>query len=195
MRYKEFNTNNVLEKCIFLFWEHGFSSCSINDIVKKTHVNRFSLYNEFENKDTILLSALNLYKERYSNKRIAILNQNKPLREVLKEFYFSYLTEDDKHPPGCFIIHISTELADDNEIIKNKLDAYLLEIEEKIGTLLNKYDETKKQRKFSAKHLTGLFCNSMCFCLIQSPKEQRIYIENGLNLILSKTYTNGKNFR
>ena len=66
MRYKEFNRNKVLEDCIQLFWEKGFNSCSISDIVERTKVNRYSLYEEFEDKDGILLQTLILYKKRYT---------------------------------------------------------------------------------------------------------------------------------
>ena len=54
MRYKEYHPNRILEKSIELFWTNGVNGCSINDIVEYTGVNRFSLYNEFENKNGIL---------------------------------------------------------------------------------------------------------------------------------------------
>tara|TARA_R110000868_G_scaffold346053_1_gene607118 strand:+ start:22 stop:450 length:429 start_codon:yes stop_codon:yes gene_type:complete len=46
MRYKEYNVNSVLEKSIKLFWENGFRGTSLNEIVKVTGVNRFSLHDE-----------------------------------------------------------------------------------------------------------------------------------------------------
>lgn len=74
MRYKEYNTNNVLEKSIKLFWENGFRGCSINEIVQTTGVNRFSLYHEFENKEGILYASLHLYKKRYCQEKLDLLN-------------------------------------------------------------------------------------------------------------------------
>ena len=64
MRYKEFHKNTVLEKCIPLFWKNGFGACTISDIVRTTGVNRFSLYEEFNNKEGILHNALALYQQR-----------------------------------------------------------------------------------------------------------------------------------
>ena len=58
MRYKEYNPNSVLEKSIPLFWEHGFGGCAIKEIVEATGVNRFSLYQEFEDKEGILYLSL-----------------------------------------------------------------------------------------------------------------------------------------
>ena len=66
MRYKEFNSNKVLEECISLFWKNSFNGTPMSAIVKQTAVNRFSLYQEFENKQGILYEALKLYRERYA---------------------------------------------------------------------------------------------------------------------------------
>ena len=71
MRYKEYNVNRVLEKSMALFWQKGFNGCSVNELVKETGVNRFSLYNEFENKEGILYASLELYRERYCDDKLS----------------------------------------------------------------------------------------------------------------------------
>ncbi len=183
MRHKEFNSNKVLEDVIGLFWRNGITACSIKDIVAETNVNRFSLYKEFENKEGILLKALELYYSRYTSKQIAILNQDKPSKDVLKEFYFSYLIENSKHPAGCFMIHTASELADHNTVIKQQLDNYIKEIEDGIQGLLERNNENNS--KTNTIRLSGLFCSSMCFCLIQSPKERLDYLNTSIDLILN----------
>lgn len=184
MRHKEFNRNKVLEDSISLFWSNGITACSIKDLVAETHVNRFSLYKEFDNKEGILLNALDLYYDRYSSKQIDLLRQNKPTKEVLKEFYTSFLTTDSKHPPGCFMIHTSSELADHNKDVKMRLDTYIKEIEQEIGKLLERDPETEENSHSNAIRLTGLFCSSMCFCLIQNPEERLNYLDTSIDLIL-----------
>ena len=91
MRYKEYNVNRVLEQSIDLFWQKGYNGCSINDIVEKTGVNRFSLYHEFENKEGILYRSLNLYRERYSKEKLHLLNSDGKLTETIKNYYLAYL--------------------------------------------------------------------------------------------------------
>ena len=99
------------------------------DIVEKTNVNRFSLYGEFQNKEGLLESSLTLYKERYGRKKIDLLQKKESIQEVLINFYMSFMADSDQHPPGCFIIHTSTELADSNPMVKKILNSYLKEIE------------------------------------------------------------------
>lgn len=183
MRYKEYNRNAVLEKAIRLFWQMGFNGCSINEIVEATGVNRFSLYHEFGSKEGILYASLELYGERYSKDKFDLLkNSDGELHKTLMQFYTAFL-EDNQPMAGCYFIHVGTELADADEQIRESLNNYLNEIRLLIHGLLirNGIDQNVD---FYAKHLLGLFCTVMSFCLIHSPAEYREYVANGINIIL-----------
>lgn len=186
MRYKEFNTNSVLEKCINLFWQGGFGSCSVSDIVNETGVNRYSLYEEFGSKEGILESAMKLYVERYAKDNIRKLENKGDLKEVLVIFYRSFMEEHEKHPPGCFIIHVATELADHNAEIKAFLDEYLLSVEESFIALLRRHNIKEEEVNFYSRHLVTLFCYIMVFCVIRTPKEQNKVLKNEIDLIFNK---------
>lgn len=183
MRYKEYNPNKVLEKVIPLFWQHGFHGCSVNDLVNATGVNRFSLYEEFENKEGILYKSLQFYRERYCDQKLNVLNETDDLDKVLKKFYLSFLSDSDSFM-GCYFIHIGTELADTDERVKKLLDNYLKEVEQLFADLLIRNHIEKEQAKFNAQHLLALYCTVMSFCLIHTPKERERYIENGIQVIL-----------
>lgn len=182
MRYKEYNVNRVLEQSIGLFWQKGFNGCSINEIVEKTGVNRFSLYHEFENKEGILYHSLNLYRERYCDENLSLLKSEGSYLEILKNFYLSFL--DVTRPvPGCYFIHIGTELADTDQRVKEIMDQYLTEIFDLIEVLLQQHGYNEADSKFKARHLLGLYCTAMSFCLIHTKEERERYVTNGINLI------------
>lgn len=185
MRYKEYNKNKILEKSIPLFWENGFRGCSIQEIVKVTGVNRFSLYDEFENKEGILYSALQLYKERYTESKFEILHTEGDLSSVLQEFYLSFLNSKEKNQ-GCFYIHIGTEMADDDPKIRELVKNYLYHIERLFIARLQRCDAYSADAEFYARHLVGLFCTSMSFCLIHSRTQRQQHIANGIKVILNK---------
>lgn len=184
MRYKEYNTNRVLEKCITLFWDKGFNGCSVNEIVETTGVNRFSLYHEFTNKEGILYQTLNLYKDRYTDDKFSILKSDGDLETVLKTFYLSFLKETNPLL-GCYFIHIGTELADSDPRVKKSVNDFLSHINDLLYNLLirNNYEEHEAELK--ARHLLGLYCTTMSFCLIHTPEERENYTLNGIKLILS----------
>lgn len=193
MRYKEFNRNRVLEKCIPLFWKNGFNACAITDIVKTTDVNRYSLYEEFGNKEGILHAALELYRERYADKNLEILNQNGDTITLLRTFYLSFLKHDNPYQEGCFIIHIGTELADTNNKVNAILRKYLDDIKSLFLELLLRNGESKVASNFFVNHLVGLFCTSMSFCLIHPNEERLDHINNGIKIILNKNIAYAKN--
>ena len=157
MRYKEFSRNAVLEKSLRLFWKNGFRACAISDIVDETAVNRFSLYEEFNNKEGLLLASLQLYKDRYSNKNFEILNEKGDTETILEKFFLSYYA-DLKVQVGCFVIHIGTELADSDEDVKIFLKGYMDELELLLIQLLERDSTTKDRGEFYARNLIGLFC-------------------------------------
>ena len=187
MRYKEYNTNSVLEKCIPLFWEKGFRGTSIQEIVEITGVNRFSLYHEFQNKEGILYNALKLYQKRYGIPKFKILKKDGDLAAVLQEFYVSFLQSQEKYQ-GCFYIHIGTELADEDAEIESLIKDYLSRLKIALTQRLLLEETTKNNANFYARHLVGLFCTSMSFCLIHSEEQKQHHIANGIKVILNKKF-------
>ena len=93
MRPKEFSRNSVLEKCITLFWEEGYTGTGIQKVVARTGVNRYSLYEEFGNKEGILLASLELYKERYVP--LEKLTKSSTVQDALFQFYSSFFMHPD----------------------------------------------------------------------------------------------------
>ena len=187
MRYKEFAPNTVLEKCITLFWNKGYGSCAISDIVEITGVNRFSLYETFDNKEGVLISALDLYYKRYSVDHLALLNTDQSLRATLMAFYSSFLHEKKGRPAGCFIVHTATELADANPDVKKALDMLIGEIEQRLRAILKHDGYSAQETEFLMHQLVGLFCTSISFCLIHNYDERVRLIDNGVTVILDKT--------
>jgi AcrR family transcriptional regulator len=186
MRYKEFNRNKVLEICIRLFWKNGFRACAISDIVVETGVNRFSLYEEFGSKEGILFAALKLYKKRYSDLKLEILQRPTSIESTLENYYLSFL-QNTEIQDGCFVIHVGTELADTDSEVQLFLKSYLAEIESNFVLLLETEDSLQPNIDVVAKNLIGLFCTTMSFCLIHTEQNRINHIRNGVQVILTKT--------
>jgi AcrR family transcriptional regulator len=67
MTRAQFDRNEVIDKSIQLFWKHGFSGSSIQQVVDATGLKPGSIYFSFGNKETLFREVL----ERYAEKSIA----------------------------------------------------------------------------------------------------------------------------
>ncbi|MCG8329748.1 MAG: TetR/AcrR family transcriptional regulator [Chitinophagales bacterium] len=185
MRPKEFSRNRVLEKCILLFWNNGFKSSSFGTIYNRTGVNRASLFNEFENKNGILLASLDLYFERYIRPKLKVLEESKTFEYDIFIFFKSFFigTINDGFPLGCYTIAISTEVGKAMNEVNEKLMFLLDEIKKSIHVnFKNTYPE-KHISALTLNQLLGLFCSSIGICLVLSKAETNYYLKSNLNLI------------
>ncbi len=183
MRPKEFNRNSVLEKCITLFWEEGYNGTGIQKIVARTGVNRFSLYEEFGNKEGILLASLELYKERYVP--LKKLTKSSTIEKTLFQFYFSFFQPNklNNHPLGCYISTMAMELRETNEM-KLFFNTYLAFLEQKLSQLLEENSSLSAgDLATTLKQLILYYCTSMGMYIIFPINETEKYLHDNIKLI------------
>jgi AcrR family transcriptional regulator len=60
-RPKNFSREEVLEKAMPVFWTHGFSDTTLQDLERATGVNKSGLYSEFRNKEDLFVACLRHY--------------------------------------------------------------------------------------------------------------------------------------
>ena len=65
----EYNPEEVLTKAMYLFWEKGYESTSIQDIVAVTGLKPGSLYAAYQNKEGIFQAVIEMYTN-YSLKKV-----------------------------------------------------------------------------------------------------------------------------
>src|ERR1700737_1062712 len=60
-RPKNLSREGVLEKALPVFWKHGFTDTSLQELEKATGVNKSGLYDEFADKRDLYLESLRYY--------------------------------------------------------------------------------------------------------------------------------------
>jgi len=63
-RHKEFDREKVLLDAMMLFRDQGYDATSIQDLVDRMKINRFSLYATFKSKHDLFVEALQTYYEQ-----------------------------------------------------------------------------------------------------------------------------------
>lgn len=113
-RPREFDPDEVLERSMQAFWEHGYRETSVDDIVRATGVKPGSLYNAFPGgKHELFLRALRLYSKLVVPQKMgALASPGAGLVEL--RAYFDGLVEDLLSPEGrvgCLMVNSTMELA------------------------------------------------------------------------------------
>ncbi|WP_194897300.1 TetR/AcrR family transcriptional regulator [Catenulispora pinisilvae] len=104
-RPRGFEENEVLDRAVRVFWEHGFEGASMSDLTAAMGINKPSLYAVFGSKEELFRRALVRYRDTYVAYAPATLEE--PTAYGVVERYLraavDALTESG-HPPGCLSI-------------------------------------------------------------------------------------------
>ena len=74
-RPKNYSVNDVVERVVFAFWEHGYQSLGVRELEQLTGLNQYAIRTEFGGKEGLYLAALEMYSER------AISSAMAPMKE------------------------------------------------------------------------------------------------------------------
>lgn len=109
---KQFDVDATLDRAVNQFWEHGYESTTMQELVDCTGVNRASLYATYGDKRAIFIAALQRYDVVRRQAMLAKLAKVRPLDAIRRLFAgFAEQGGDDAHPRGCFLANTAVELA------------------------------------------------------------------------------------
>jgi len=109
-RSKNYDRDEILGRAMHAFWVKGYSATSINDLVKETGINRFSLYKEFESKDKLYIESFNKYKRTVMESRMKALEKDSEGIKCLYSFFMDYIKgvkdglKSDNQPVSCLTV-------------------------------------------------------------------------------------------
>jgi len=112
-RPREFDADEALDKAMHQFWAKGYHDTSIRDLVNRTGVNYYGLYEVFDSKHGLFLAALDRYCGTVTTEVLAEVRKPGPLRAVLQGA-FDHLLGVLKTPDGrvgCMMCNAAVEVA------------------------------------------------------------------------------------
>jgi TetR/AcrR family transcriptional regulator, copper-responsive repressor len=107
-RPKNFSREEVLEKAMPVFWSHGFSDTSLQDLERATGVNKSGLYTEFRDKDDLFLACLRHYLK--SQEKRGLLTRE-PLGWKNIETFLKNGPRNKGEQQGCLSVNSMREFA------------------------------------------------------------------------------------
>jgi len=110
LKPKLFNEQDVLEKVIELFWQHGFDGTSMQMLQDCMGLSRASIYHTFKNKNELFRQALKQYLGKIGKHYQTCLNSSEDLNEALA-CLFKSIIDPDRSPRGCLVVLSTLEMS------------------------------------------------------------------------------------
>jgi AcrR family transcriptional regulator len=101
----------ILEAATELFIEQGYRKTSVDEVARRAHVAKGTIYTHFENKAMLLAGAVALEKREYMAEMLHFLDESRPARERLKEMTVASLVLSQKMPLVSRLMNGDAELA------------------------------------------------------------------------------------
>lgn len=117
-RLREYDHNELLTEAMSAFWTNGFARTTMDDIVKRTGVNRASLYAAYPDKRELFLAALQHYLETVTSKNLHKLEHDTNAAESIRSFFRHLIKQPASavySATGCLLTNTAIELGDSEE--------------------------------------------------------------------------------
>ena len=185
-RVEIFNRDEVLEKVVTLFHCKGYNATSMQDLVDVSGLNRSSIYNSFGSKKELYQESLRTYKQKancYVQK--VLINTTEPLETIRKIF----ATSPEDRVNGCFLGNCTTEMANQDQVIKGFLQNNLNAMQDLFEELVSKGQSTgainqnKSAKEYAAYLFTALQGLRVTGILLNEPKEFESIVDTVLSVL------------
>ena len=123
------DTQIAIDAAKEVFWRCGYDDASIEDVVKATGFNRYTIYSAFGGKLELFLAALDAYYNERKNEFLDSLNNAgaAPLDAIDMVFRKS-ISEMAARGSGCLICNVATEVSRHEQVVAERIGDYLQEM-------------------------------------------------------------------
>ncbi len=145
----QFNRPQVLEQSMYLFWENGYTNTSLQQLGERMDMRPGSLYAAFKNKRQLFFETLDLYFERSSTLLKDRLQSDDGAIQGIYNFFELLIDDlvDEQSIKGCLMINTATELADQDDEVKQKLEEMFRSHEEQFFQALTRAQKEEELTK------------------------------------------------
>jgi TetR/AcrR family transcriptional repressor of nem operon len=137
MALSEIQRSEVVAAAAEVFWRAGFEDAKIEDVVRATGVNRYSLYSAFGGKRELFLDVLAAYHARGREIFFEGLNDESlaPLDAIRRVCVWA-IHEMAARRAGCLIHNVAVDQAQNDPLVAGRVREYTSEIEKAFAVAL-----------------------------------------------------------
>lgn len=143
-RTKAFDTQEVLEKAMYVFWEHGYEHTSMQQLVDTMGIHRRSIYDTFGDKHQLFLAVLHYYETMLSQTIEQKLTSSMTTYEKLDAVFSIATATTDSLNFGCLLVNTATELSAIDPVIAKEVQGFFTKEEEYLNMILVQAKENQE---------------------------------------------------
>ena len=127
-RPKGFDPDAALETAMLLFWEKGYAATSVQDLVDRMGINRFSLYDTFGDKHALYLAALDRYRDQQNERLVRALEETGDGLAAIRRYFegLEVAFGEGGRSHGCFAQQATLELSGTDAEVAVRVQAFHL---------------------------------------------------------------------
>jgi TetR/AcrR family transcriptional repressor of nem operon len=189
-RPREFDVDKVLSQSMEVFWSKGYKATSFEDLTNKTHVKKQSLYGVFEDKRTLFLKALALYRSQNLDSLRELTERGGSPTAILDAIQASALCKDSEESrKGCLMVNTGLEFGLSDEEVTNEVERMFSDVRLVLEEVISKGQAAGEIiNRFTNKELAVYLANALRGVRILektgAPVEQiEIILNTSFNLI------------
>ncbi|MEO4177982.1 TetR/AcrR family transcriptional regulator [Acinetobacter pittii] len=179
MRTKEFETDEIADAAMQVFWRRGYAATSVQDLVDGTGLSRSSLYSTFQNKQGLYQKALQRYELLTTLNNVKLLSGSGSPKALIRQLLINLVKDElsDPEHKGCLVANACLELAGHDEDVAQFVVSNLQKLQH---ALENLFIKAQKSGEISSTQnpqaLASFFVNTIQGLRVLgkgSPHEQR----------------------
>ncbi|MDO7508448.1 TetR/AcrR family transcriptional regulator [Acinetobacter baumannii] len=179
MRTKEFETDEIAEAAMQVFWRRGYAATSVQDLVDGTGLSRSSLYSTFQNKQGLYQKALQRYELLTTLNNVKLLSGSGSAKALIRQLLMRVVEDElnDSEHKGCLVANACLERAGHDEEVSQFVVSNLQKLQHALESLLIKAQQSGEIGSTqNPRALASFFLNTMQGLRVLgkgSPHEQR----------------------
>jgi TetR/AcrR family transcriptional repressor of nem operon len=187
-RPQEFETTDVLQKAMSVFWRYGYKGTPLEDLLIATGLSKSSFYNTFGSKEELFLEAFDTYRAERKQEMHQVLEHG-PARQAIETFFRTIIpnTRSPEGSLGCMITNQAVEQAPHEPKIRKCVEEDFQVIEDALTRTIERGQEdgsVGSQRE--AHELARLFVVALPgFHVMARAEVGRSRLEDALRVLLA----------
>ncbi|MCU4550003.1 TetR/AcrR family transcriptional regulator [Acinetobacter pittii] len=179
MRTKEFETDEIADAAMQVFWRRGYAATSVQDLVDGTGLSRSSLYSTFQNKQGLYQKALQRYELLTTLNNVKLLSGSGSAKALIRQLLMNVVEDElnDSEHKGCLVANACLELAGHDADVSQFVVSNLQKLQHALENLLIKAQQSGEIASIqNPRALASFFLNTMQGLRVLgkgSPHEQR----------------------